>query len=88
VYRSKEAFFNKNNSEASKEAIKWSKMSLDVARLIKLWVMDSSAARKDLELALDRVTPDFGDVSDLDLKLDLATKEMEAFINSEEDKED
>lgn len=78
VFKSKEAFFNKNASEAAKESIKWAKMAMDLGRLIKLYVMDSNAARADLELALEKIVPDFGDVSELDLQLDLVKQEYES----------
>lgn len=91
LYRSKEAMFNRNASEASREAIKWTKLSMDIARLLKLWTMDSEAARKDLELALEKVIPDFGDVSELDIEnLDQTLREfqsMQELKKEEEDKE-
>lgn len=85
IFKSKEAMFNKNSSEASKESTKWVKLSIDIARLLKLWVMDSAAARRDLEVALEKVVPNFGSLDDLDLELDLTTGEFSRF---EEDKED
>ena len=59
VYKSKEAMYNSSSSEASKEAVKWTKQSTDIARLLKMWVMDSSAAKKDLEIAIREVVPEF-----------------------------
>lgn len=66
VYKSKESLFNANSSKASIESVKWVKMSVDIARLLKLWVMDSNAAKKDLELALQEIIPDFTFISELD----------------------
>lgn len=84
VFKSKEALFNKNASEASKEATKWAKLSIEIARLLKVWVMDSAAATKDLEIALEKIIPNFGSLEDLDLELDLATGEFERFVSEEE----
>lgn len=66
IYKSKEALFNKNDSSASKESTKWVKLSIDIARLLKVWVIDSEGAKKDLELALKEVLPDFKSIDDLD----------------------
>ncbi|HXP52586.1 MAG TPA: hypothetical protein VN922_21715 [Bacteroidia bacterium] len=73
TYKSKEALFTSNSSEASKEAVKWVKTSMDLARLMKAWVLDSDAAKKDIELALREVIPDFGGLDTLgdDLGIDL-----------------
>lgn len=65
MFRSKEAMFNNAGTESSNEAIKWSKQSTDIARLLKLWVMDSSAAKKDLEIAIREVVPEFGGLDEL-----------------------
>lgn len=59
IFKSKEAFFNGTTTETSKESVKWTKLSTDIARLLKLWVMDSSAAKKDLEIAIKEVVPEF-----------------------------
>lgn len=59
VYKSKEAMYNSSTSDTSKESVKWVKLSTDISRLLKLWVMDSSAAKRDLELAIKEVVPDF-----------------------------
>jgi len=59
VMKSKEAVFNSNSTEASKESTKYIKLSMDLARLIKAWVMDAGAARQDIELALQEIEPDF-----------------------------
>lgn len=65
VFKAKESLFSGNSSESSKEGVKWSKMSMDIARLLKVWVMDSDAAKKDIELALAEVIPEFGSYADL-----------------------
>lgn len=59
VFKSKEALFSGNAAESSKEATKWTKLSMDLARLLKAWVMDSDAAKKDIEIALESISPDF-----------------------------
>ncbi len=65
MYKAKEAMFSGNTSESSKESTKWVKLALDIARLLKLWVLDSAAAKKDIELALKEVIPDFNGLDDL-----------------------
>jgi len=65
VFKSKEALFSGNSSESSKEATKWTKLSMDIARLLKLWQLDESAAKKDLELAIKEVVPEFRSISEL-----------------------
>jgi hypothetical protein len=59
MYKAKESVYSNNSSDSSKEAIKWTKMSADIARLLKLWTMDNAAAKTDLELAIKEVVPDF-----------------------------
>lgn len=66
VYKSKECLFSGNASEASKEAVKWTKLSMDLARLLKMYVLDSAAAKSDLEMALKEVIPDFEGMDSLD----------------------
>jgi hypothetical protein len=68
IYKAKEAIFSGNVSEASKESTKWVKLSMDIARLLKIWVMDSAAAKKDIELALQEVVPDFEGLDSLDVE--------------------
>lgn len=65
VFKAKEAMFSGNASESSKEGVKWTKMSLDIARMLKVWVMDSDEAKKDIELALQEVIPEFQSFADL-----------------------
>lgn len=66
VYKSKEALFVGNAAEASKESTKWVKLSLDIARLLKLWQLESvTAASKDLEFAIREVVPEFRSLSEL-----------------------
>lgn len=67
-YKSKEAYFNPNSAEASKEGIKWAKQATDIARLLKLWVTDGEEAMKDIEIALQKFTGDeiqFPSIEDL-----------------------
>lgn len=66
IYKAKEAMFNGNVSESSKESTKWTKLAMDIARLLKLWVLDSAAAKKDIELALQEVVPEFKGLDSLD----------------------
>lgn len=66
VFKAKESMFSGNAADASKEGVKWTKMSLDIARILKAWVMDNEAAKKDIELALSEVVPEFASFADLD----------------------
>lgn len=59
VFKSKEALFSGNASESSKAAVNWTKLSMDLARILKSWVSDTDAARADIELALKTISPDF-----------------------------
>lgn len=65
IMKSKEAMFSGNGSEESKEATKWVKLSMDIARLLRGWVMDAEGARRDIELALRESNPDFDGFADL-----------------------
>ena len=69
IFKSKEAMFNPNVSEASKESTKYIKLSMDLARLLKVWVMDSAAAKHDIEIALKEVIPNFGGLDELDVEV-------------------
>lgn len=59
IMKSKEAMFSGNATAESAEATKWVKLSMDIARLLRNWVMDSEGARRDIELALKETNPDF-----------------------------
>lgn len=86
LYKSKEAIFNKNDSGASRESTKWVKLSMDIARLLKIWVMDSAGARRDIEIALREVIPEFKTIDDLDgftLNLNINTN-----VDEDEEKEE
>jgi len=63
-YKAKEAMYSSSTSDEGKESQKWIKLSTDIARLIKLWVSDSEAARKDIELALKEIIPEFGSIDE------------------------
>lgn len=65
IYKSKEAMFNSNVTEASKESTKYIKLAMDIAKLIKTWVMDSDGAKKDLEIALREIDPNFAGIDSL-----------------------
>ncbi len=66
VLKSKEAFFSGNAEEASIESTKWVKLSMDIARLLKAWTVDSEAAMKDLSIALQGATlSDLKSLSDI-----------------------
>lgn len=65
IYKAKEALFNPNASSASIESTKWAKLALDISRLLKVWVLDSDAAKKDIDLAIKEVMPNFKSLDDL-----------------------
>jgi len=77
IFKSKEALFSGNTSESSKESTKWVKLSMDLARLIKVWVMDSAAAKKDLEMALREVIPNFEGLDSLDAVIEKFSQKEE-----------
>ncbi len=77
IYKSKEAMFNGNTSEASKESTKYIKLAMDLARLIKVWVLDSAAAKHDIEIALRTVMPSFKGLDSLDEEIDKIDKGSE-----------
>jgi hypothetical protein len=87
VYKSKEAMFSGNASASSAEATKWTKLSLDIARMLKVWTSDVDAARRDIELALSEVVPEFKSFADLD-KIDLVpTSSSNSDIDIDEPRE-
>lgn len=59
MYRAKESMYAASTSETGKESMRWAKQATEIARLLKIWVMDSGAAKRDLELAIREVVPDF-----------------------------
>lgn len=68
VYKSKEALFNSNATKSSQESTKWVKLSIDIAKLLKVWVTDSKAASKDIELALRKVIPEYKGIDSSQIK--------------------
>lgn len=75
IFKAKEAFFNPNSAEGSKEAMKWSNQAMWMAKLIKAWVTDSKEAIRDIEMALKEVSIDDIDVGNLD-KLEKESAQM------------
>ena len=65
MYKAKEACFSGNATEESKAAAGWTKLSMDLARLLKAYTSDGNQAKKDLQLALEEVIPSFSGFSDL-----------------------
>jgi len=59
VFKSKEALFSGSSSDAGKAATAWTKLSMDLARLLKAWVSDADAAKSDIQMALKTLTPTF-----------------------------
>lgn len=55
IFKAKEAFFNHNDTNSSKEALKWVGQSMFLAKIIKSWVADSKEAMKDIEIALQQL---------------------------------
>lgn len=69
IFKAKEAFFNSNSTDSSKEALRWVNQSTFIAKMIKAWVADSKEAIKDIELALQEMNGEnvsFGQVSEFD----------------------
>jgi hypothetical protein len=84
IMKSKEAMFSGNAAEASKEATKWVKLSLDLARLLKAWVSDMDAAKQDIEMALREVVPDFDGFDSLGDDLSKPAKKDSYASNTDE----
>lgn len=81
LYKAKEAFFSSNASKASAESAKWTKLSMDIARLLKSWTTDSSAAQNELEIRVKEVRASFPSVSRyVDLFEEVAQKQAEAQV--------
>jgi hypothetical protein len=57
-FKAKEAFFTGNSSKSSQEALKWTKQTVELGRLMKAWVNDGKEAIKDIEIALREITED------------------------------
>jgi hypothetical protein len=53
IMKSREAIYFSNTEEESKEATKWTALSVQLAKLLKSWVLDSEAAVHDLHIALE-----------------------------------
>lgn len=66
MYKAKEACFSGNASEESKQAASWTKLSMDLARLLKAYTSDESGVKKDLEIALAEVDTNFLGFNDLE----------------------
>lgn len=64
-FRSREAFYTDSSDKNSPEVVKWVKLSMDAARLVKSWKIDSNAAMKDIKLALTSINPEFGSFDDI-----------------------
>ena len=81
IYKSKEALFNTNASSASIESTKWTKLAVEIARILKAWVMDSTSAQKEIGLDLQGIIPEFKSLDEL--------KQEESSLDvSVDDKED
>ncbi len=66
LYKAKEAAFSGNETEASKEALKWTKMSADLARLIRTYSSGETSARHDIEIALQDLMPEFQGLAEIE----------------------
>ena len=67
-FKAREAFFSGATTESSREAMKWAKMTMETAKLLKSWVSDMDAASEELRIALQKVTSedlDFGDIKNI-----------------------
>lgn len=57
-FKAKEAFFTGNSSKSSQEALKWTKQTIEIGKLMKSWVNDGKEAIRDIEIALREITED------------------------------
>lgn len=64
-FKAKEAFFNPNSAEASKEALKWVKQASELSRILKAWVSNNQEAMQDIELALATIGHEDLDVGNI-----------------------
>lgn len=67
-FKAKEAFFNPNAAEASKEAMKWTKLAAQLSGVVKSWVSNNKEAMQDIELALQTLGAsdvDFGNINEV-----------------------
>lgn len=67
-FKAKEAFFSSGTSKSSQEALRWAKMAMDGAKVLKSWVTDMDAANEEIRLALKEVNVgniDFGDINEV-----------------------
>lgn len=63
LYKAKEAFFSGNASKASQESAKWTKLSMDIARLLKSWTTDNNSAQTEIDIKIREVKASFPSVS-------------------------
>lgn len=66
LWKARESLFSSNASAASQEGLKWSKITADLARLLKAYTTDDEAARQELIMALQNVVPEFKGFGDLE----------------------
>lgn len=67
-FKAKEAFFNPNSAEASKEAMKWTRLAAQLSGVVKSWVSNNKEAMQDIELALQTLGAgdvNFGDINEV-----------------------
>lgn len=93
IYKAKEAFFNHNDTNSSKEALRWVNQATFLAKMLKAWVADNKEAMADIELALEKLdgsNVEFPTIESVDdtpelLSDDKQFKELEAEMNSIQD---
>jgi hypothetical protein len=66
MWKARESLFSGNATAESQEGLKWSKISTDLARLLKVYSSDSETAKKELYMALTEVVPNFRGIADLE----------------------
>lgn len=89
-FKAKEAFYNPNSADPSKEGLKWAKQGTDIARLLKSWVSDADEATRDIRIALEEITGDdmlFPDLEDLEDGEDIESAHLVS-SDEEEDEEE
>lgn len=81
LYKAKEAFFSGNASKASQESAKWTKLSMDIARLLKSWTTDNNSAQTEIDIKIREVKASFPSVSRyVDLFEEVRQRQAEAAV--------
>ncbi len=81
LYKAKEAFFTDNTTDSSIQSAKWTKLSMDIARLLKAWTSDSNQAQTELDMRIQDVKSSFPSIARFaELFDEVAEKQTEANV--------